>query len=80
MSPAFRDGLFWVAVASCAVSQLFILRAVLRVLPSTDASAEPSGVPSPNRTQEIVWAILPAALLGAAFFGAWRAMHPSVTL
>ncbi len=76
MSPALLDGLFWASVVSCAVAQLFILRAVFRTLPPRSPSADAPNVPMPHRLQEIVWAILPAFLLAAAFIWAWRAMHP----
>lgn len=41
MSTALRDAIFWIAVASCAVAQLFIIRAVFRTAvrpPASDAS------------------------------------------
>ena len=103
------DGIFWIAVASCAVAQFFILRAVFRVTPRTtpggstvggstaggslasgfasnvstttgSTSSSPEGefvsVPTPHRLTEIVWVVLPVALLVLAFVGAWRVMHP----
>ena len=76
MSPALLDGLFWVAVVCCAIAQLYILRAVFRTLPPRPTSVDALNVPMPHRQQEIVWAILPAFLLAAAFYGAWRSMHP----
>ncbi len=79
MSPALLDALFWVAVVCCAVAQLFIMRAVFRVLPPRAPSPDAPAVPMPHRLQEIGWAILPAFLLAAAFIGAWRAMHPTST-
>ncbi len=65
--------LFWVAVVCCAVAQLYILRAVFRVIPAETASAN---VPLPRRRIEIAWAILPAGLLVLVFIGAWRTMKP----
>ena len=88
LSQNIYDGIFWIAVASCAVAQIFILRAVFRVnptlTPGTTAdgsrSSAPEGesvsVPTPHRLTEIVWVILPVALLTLAFVGAWRVMHP----
>ncbi|MEP6835372.1 MAG: hypothetical protein ABJB74_18450 [Gemmatimonas sp.] len=113
LSQNIYDGIFWVAVASCAVAQIFILRAVFRVTPSTTTSrpasaassvavsaivnsapregtvggfatnsvtSSPEGevvsVPTPHRLTEIVWVVLPVALLVLAFVGAWRVMHP----
>ena len=79
MSPALLDALFWAAVGTCAVAQLFILRAVFRVLPPRSSSPDAPNVPVPHRMQEIAWAILPAFLLAGAFIGAWRVMHPTST-
>lgn len=79
MSPILLDGLFWTAVVCCLVAQLFILRAVFRVLPASAPAPDGSGVPIPHRLQEIVWAILPAFLLIGVFLGAWRTLHPVAT-
>jgi hypothetical protein len=76
MSTALLDAFFWIAVVGCAISQLFILRAVFRTLPPRVSSDEASSLPVPHRLQEIGWAILPAFLLIAVFVGAWRALHP----
>jgi len=54
------------------VAQYFIVRAVVRVVPSETGSPH---VPSPNKALEIAWAILPALLMVAVFVGAWRQMH-----
>lgn len=91
LSQNIYDGIFWIAVASCAVAQIFILRAVFRVTPPATTigstangltSSAPEGemvsVPTPHRLTEIVWVILPVALLVLAFVGAWRVMHPSL--
>src|SRR4051812_17356346 len=91
LSQNIHDGIFWIAVASCALAQIFILKAVFRVTPGAAAngssahgvtSSAPEGesvsVPTPHRLTEIVWVILPVALLALAFVGAWRAMHPAV--
>ena len=39
--------------------------------------ANTHGVPTPHRSTEILWVLLPVVLLVLAFFLAWRAMHPS---
>ncbi len=91
LSQNIYDGIFWIAVASCAVAQIFILRAVFRVTPPATTigstangltSSAPEGVmvsvPTPHRLTEIVWVILPVALLVLAFVGAWRVMHPAL--
>ncbi|MBP6774672.1 MAG: hypothetical protein KA154_16865 [Gemmatimonadaceae bacterium] len=69
------DALFWVAAVACLVSQVFILRAVWRVVPSVTGSPD---VPAPKRASEMAWALLPTLLLLGAFAGAWRLMHPPV--
>ena len=84
MPSALLDLLFWIAVASCAVAQVFILRAVLRVVVrpvsnhAEDGSSPAAHVPVPRRSLEILWAILPFFFLAAAFFAAWRVMHPTL--
>ena len=79
MPPVVTNAIFWIFVATCAVAQLFILRAVLRVvvLPRTADTTENSGIPAPRRSLEILWAVLPALFLGFAFIAAWRVMHPT---
>jgi hypothetical protein len=62
---------FWIALVACGVAQLYILRAVFRVLPALPVS---SNVPVPRRWAEVLWAVLPIAGLAAAFWGAWRAL------
>lgn len=85
MSTILADAIFWIAVAACAVAQIFILRAVFRVTPAgvapgSSASSTPDGesvsVPKPHRLTEIVWVVLPVVLLVLAFVLAWRTMHP----
>lgn len=66
--------LFWIAVAACVVAQFFIIRAVVRAVPSETGSPH---VPTPRRALEIAWAILPAVLIIAVFLGAWRIVSPS---
>lgn len=71
LPPAVATALFWLAVVCSVVAQLFILRAVFRMLPASPVSPD---VPAPRRWVEIVWVILPVGFLAAAFVGAWRAM------
>jgi hypothetical protein len=87
MSIPLSDAIFWIAVAACAIAQIFILRAVFRVTPAGVAagsatSSSPEGervsVPAPHRLTEIVWVVLPVVLLVLAFVMAWRVMHPAV--
>jgi heme/copper-type cytochrome/quinol oxidase subunit 2 len=85
MSTRLSDAIFWIAVAACAIAQIFILRAVFRVTPAGVAAgsataSSPDGenvsVPTPHRLTEIVWVVLPVLLLALAFVGAWGVMHP----
>ncbi|MCO4099642.1 MAG: hypothetical protein HEQ38_09635 [Gemmatimonas sp.] len=71
LSPAAATSFFWVAVAVCAVAQLYIMRAVFRTLPDAPTN---SAVPAPRQWAEVVQAILPIGGLVALFYGAWRAM------
>lgn len=82
VNSAVLDALFWLAVAGCAVAQFFILRTAFRPLggdtSGPDGAAEPSMmVPSSRRPMEIMWAVLPVLLLGAAFYLAWQTLHPT---
>jgi hypothetical protein len=74
LPPSVLSALFWIAAALCVVAQVYILRAVWRVVPSVTGS--PS-VPVPRRALEMAWAVLPALLMMGAFAGAWRLMHPA---
>lgn len=73
----FAGALFWIAAAACVVAQFFIIRAVVRAVPSVTGSPN---VPTPRRALEIAWAILPAVLIIAVFLGAWRIVSPSAPL
>ncbi|HYW32358.1 MAG TPA: hypothetical protein VE869_12680 [Gemmatimonas sp.] len=81
MRPVILDAVFWSAALSCAIAQFFILRAVLRPPAVPDEATRTPGDASlpirrqSGRVQEIVWAVLPAFLLTAAFVLAWRNMH-----
>lgn len=84
MSTQLSDAIFWIAVAACAIAQIFILRAVFRVTPAGTAAGsansstpdgEPVSVPSPHRLTEIVWVVLPVVLLALVFVQSWRVMH-----
>ncbi len=68
--------LFVVAAIACVVSQYFIIRAVVRAVPSVTGSPD---VPTPRRAAEIAWAILPAVLIIAVFVGAWRVLSPAAS-
>ena len=74
MSNALADAIFWVAVASCTVAQVAILRSIFNRAPRGAPAAAP-GAPRIHRAMEIVWAILPAVALAAVLALTWRAMQ-----
>ena len=80
MSNALADAIFWIAVASCTVAQVAILRSIFNTAPEGAPAAAP-GAPRIHRAMEIVWAILPALALAAVLALTWRAMqrerHPA---
>ena len=57
MSNALADAIFWVAVASCTVAQVAILRSIFNTALEGAPAAAP-GAPRIHRAMEIVWAIL----------------------
>lgn len=62
--------LFWLAAAICLAAEAAIIRSALA------ARAEPASalVPGPRRSLEILYAVLPALLLGAVLVLTWRAV------
>ena len=74
MSNALADAIFWIAVASCTVAQVAILRSIFNTAPHGAPAATP-GAPRIHRAMEIVWAILPAIALAAVLGLTWRAMQ-----
>ena len=73
MSPRLSDAVFWIAVASCTIAQILILRSAI-VAPMTEPT-DPH-LPRPNRAKEIAWTFVPAAGLAALLWFTWTAMHP----
>ena len=74
MSNALADAIFWVAVASCTIAQVAILRSIFNTAPQ----GAPAAVPRASRihrAMEIVWAILPAIALAGVLALTWQAMH-----
>lgn len=69
LSTTAFDVIFFIAAAACLVAQMFVVRAVWRVLPLGTSSPD---VPVPRRAMEIVWVVLPALLLIGVFLGTWR--------
>ena len=74
MSNALADAIFWIAVASCTVAQVAILRSIFNTSPQGAPTATP-GAPRIHRAMEIVWAILPAIALAGVLLLTWRAMQ-----
>ena len=80
------DAIFWIAVASCVLAQVAIVRSVLRMrgsaADSTLASSLPSPSPSLPRTRpaiELAWVVVPALALAVVLGVTWRTMHPRTT-
>lgn len=74
MSHALADAIFWIAVASCTIAQVAILRSILTVAPP-GAPVPAASATRAHRAMEIVWAILPAIALAAVLLFTWRAMQ-----
>ncbi|HEY2164992.1 MAG TPA: hypothetical protein VGH04_13425 [Gemmatimonadaceae bacterium] len=71
----FVDGIFWIAVACCAVAQTAIVRSSL-VSPAQAPSAdEPASLT--RRALEVCWALVPGIALAILFVATWHAMHVS---
>ncbi len=80
MSVAVSDTIFWVAVALCAVAQLFILKAVFAPAPlpmggPAEAGREAGRLRPASRPLEMAWVVLPAAGLVFLFLWAWQLKH-----
>jgi heme/copper-type cytochrome/quinol oxidase subunit 2 len=73
LSPALADAIFWIAVASCTIAQILILRSAM-VAPMSEPS-DPH-LPKPNRAVEIAWTFVPAVGLAALLWFTWAAIHP----
>lgn len=74
MSNALADAIFWIAVASCTIAQVAILRSIFTVAPQGSPPAA-AGAPRIHRAMEIMWAILPAIALAGVLVITWRAMQ-----
>lgn len=69
----FADTIFWIAVVSCLVAQIAIVRSVFRMRGETPAG----GLPRPRTGVEMAWVIVPAIALAGVLALTWRAIHPS---
>ncbi|MBV9880110.1 MAG: hypothetical protein JO180_06410 [Gemmatirosa sp.] len=73
MTPFLADAIFWIAVVSCAVAQIAILRATAAA--RAGYAASPARRPA-GRVTEVVWAVLPPLALIGVLLLTWRALHP----
>lgn len=71
LDPALARAIFWIAVASCAVAQILIVRAAART-PRDGEVAD--GIPRPTRAAEVGWTVLPGIVLAIVFLLTWRAL------
>jgi len=72
MSRPTAELVFWIAVAFCVVAELAILRAAFSPHAHTDT---PAPIPHSPRGTEMVWAVIPAVILGVLLAATWRAIH-----
>ncbi len=82
MSVAVSDTLFWLAVALCAIAQLFILKAVFAPAPPpmggpAEAGRAAGRLRPASRPLELAWVVLPAVGLLFLFLWAWQLKHPA---
>lgn len=80
MSVAVSDTIFWLAVALCAVAQLFILKAVFSPAPlpmggPAEAGRAAGRLRPASRPLELIWVVLPAVGLVFLFLWAWQLKH-----
>jgi heme/copper-type cytochrome/quinol oxidase subunit 2 len=71
-----RSSLFWVAAACCILAELAILRSAFfgRAATFQQTPGQTRATPRPNRTAEIVWAVIPAVGLLLVLYLTWRAV------
>jgi hypothetical protein len=77
-SAAVGEAIFWIAVLSCVVAEIAILRAVIRIRGDVPGRATPGAQPALPRVRrgvEVLWALLPAIALGFVLVMTWRAMR-----
>ncbi|HUQ47011.1 MAG TPA: hypothetical protein VM053_02070 [Gemmatimonadaceae bacterium] len=72
MSQSTSELVFWIATALCVVAELAILRAAFAPHAHTDT---PTPIPHSPRGTEMVWAVIPAIILGVLLAATWRAIH-----
>ena len=71
------DAIFWIAVASCALAQVAIVRSVLRMRGSAAGTGHGSSpmLPRARPAIEIAWVVVPALALAIVLALTWRTMH-----
>jgi heme/copper-type cytochrome/quinol oxidase subunit 2 len=73
MVTRFADGIFWIAVACCAVAQTAIVRSSLVSPAQAPGADEPASLA--RRALEVCWAVVPGIALAFLFVATWHAMH-----
>ena len=63
---------FWIASGLCVVAELAILRGAFSPHAHVDT---PPPIPHSPRGTEMVWAVIPAIILGVLLAATWRAIH-----
>lgn len=74
MTNALADAIFWIAVASCTIAQVAILRSIFNPAPR-GAPAAVAGARPVRRGMEVLWAVLPAVGLALVLAWTWREMQ-----
>ena len=74
MTNTIADAIFWIAVATCAIAQVAILRSIFDPAPKGAPASVMPGRPV-RRATELVWAVLPALGLAAVLALTWREMQ-----
>jgi heme/copper-type cytochrome/quinol oxidase subunit 2 len=75
MVTRFADGIFWIAVACCAVAQSAIVRSSLLSPAQAPSADEPASLA--RRALEVCWAVVPGIALALLLVATWHAMHGS---
>ena len=73
LSPVPASWIFWAVVVVCTIAQAAILRSTL--LSRGPAPTAPT--PTPHLAGELLWVLLPAAVLALTLVLTWRAMQGS---
>ena len=77
MVTRFADGIYWIAVACCAVAQAAIVRSSLVSPAQAPSVDEPASLT--RRALEVCWAVVPGIALALLFVATWHAMHGPAT-